>query len=430
MGGRVMTWGFSKVCAALALAIAGMSALPAPAHAKPRAEALSAAKPITLKLELRGTAGDPSWFALAAPNRLVIDVPGARTDRGDSEGKGFVTRVRLAQFEPGTARVVVELASPARVSEARIVDGSVEVTLAPTTAADFARLPALGRFAAVPPVASDRPAPLLAAGLLPAGIGEPAAAPQRPRRGVGTLPLVVIDAGHGGHDVGAISVFEGRHEKDATLAIARAIARELERGGRVRVKLTREGDTFIPLEGRVRIARRLNADFFLSIHADAAPNPEATGATVYTLSDVASDKMAARVAARENRSGLVNGVELNGEDPEVAGILFSLAQRGTMNLSADFAQALQRGMEPDVPFRQNFHRFAGFAVLRTGDIPAVLLETGYVTNEADARFLFSESGQQAIAKGVARAIEARFPQHVANRGADTATGVGRGTANR
>lgn len=428
MARRVMTGPVRRLLLAVSLGIAAMSAHPASA-AKPHAAA-EAGKPITLKLELRGTPAAPSWFALASPNRLVIDIPGARTDRSDTKGRDFVTRIRLAQFDPQTARVVVELAEPARVREARIVEGGVEVTLAPTTAADFARLPALGHFAAVPPEA-DRPAPLLAAGLLPSGIGE-AAVPAQPksRRAVSTLPLVVIDAGHGGHDVGAISVFEGRYEKDATLAIARAIARELERGGRVRVKLTREGDSFIPLEGRVRIARQANADFFLSIHADAAPNPEATGATVYTLSDVASDKMAARVAARENRSGLVKGVELNGEDPEVAGILFSLAQRGTMNVSADFAQALQRGMEPDVPFRQNYHRFAGFAVLRTGDIPAVLLETGYVTNEADARFLFSEAGQQAIAKGAARAIEARFALQIANRGTAGATGVGRGTANR
>jgi N-acetylmuramoyl-L-alanine amidase len=221
--------------------------------------------------------------------------------------------------------------------------------------------------------------------------------------------MVVIDAGHGGHDPGAPSA-DGRHEKDVTLAVARAARDSLERRARERgvpltVKLTREDDSFIPLGGRVRLARQWKADLFISIHADSAPNPEARGASVYTLSDVASDKEAARAAAKENRADLIAGVDLSGENRDVANILIDLGMRDSMNASADFAQALQRGMEPKgVRFRSQFHRFAGFQVLRNLGVPAVLIETGYVSNKEDADFLFSKRGQKAIADGIADAV--------------------------
>jgi N-acetylmuramoyl-L-alanine amidase len=223
----------------------------------------------------------------------------------------------------------------------------------------------------------------------------------------GVKPLVVIDAGHGGKDVGAIAV-GGGFEKDVTLAIVRAAARALERGGKVRVQMTRSDDRFIPLGGRVTIARSRRADLFISVHADAAPNAQARGATVYTLSEVASDAAAARLAARENRADIIAGVNLGVEAPEVESILLDLLRRSTLNGAAAFADLLQDELDEDIGFRKNFRGFAGFRVLKATEIPSVLLETGYVSNTDDAALLFSRAGQRKIGEGIARAVEAYF----------------------
>ena len=193
-------------------------------------------------------------------------------------------------------------------------------------------------------------------------------------------PLVVIDAGHGGHDPGAPGV-DGKHrEKEATLADRPRDPRRAESlGPRARRADARRRS--LPVLGERReIARRLKADLFISIHADSAPNAGARGATIYTLSEVASDRVAAQLAARENRADILNGVNLGGETSEVSSILLDLAQRETMNVSASFAALLQREMSPKVPFRTEFHRFAGLVVLKAPDVPSVLLETGYMSN--------------------------------------------------
>jgi N-acetylmuramoyl-L-alanine amidase len=237
-------------------------------------------------------------------------------------------------------------------------------------------------------------------------ITPPQAAPTRPLRSrAGGKPLVVIDAGHGGKDVGAIAV-SGGHEKDVTLAIARETARLLERRGLVLVRLTRGDDRFIPLGGRVRIARDARADLFISIHADSAPNEQARGASVYTLSAVASDAIAERLAARENKADIIGGINLSAEAPEVGDIMVDLARRATGNVSVQFADVLQQALErEDVRFRGQFHHFAAFAVLKAPDVPSVLLETGYLSNADDAGTLFSDDGRARIARGIARAIE-------------------------
>lgn len=226
-------------------------------------------------------------------------------------------------------------------------------------------------------------------------------------------PLVVIDPGHGGHDPGAINGETGTREKDLTLAIARAIRRELLGTGRVRVALTRADDRFLVLEERYGIARRLHADLFLSVHADAADNPDAHGATVYTLSETASDREAARLAARENRADIIDGVNLGGQSSDVSSILIDLTQRETMNVSSSFADLLRRETSPLVPFRDRYHRFASLVVLKAPDIPSVLFETGYITNEGDVRFLTSAEGQAAVARGVAKAITIHFARRLA-----------------
>jgi N-acetylmuramoyl-L-alanine amidase len=229
-------------------------------------------------------------------------------------------------------------------------------------------------------------------------------------------PLVVIDPGHGGQDPGAPSPFGNVHEKDITLALARAIRDDLARFGRVRVALTRDGDTYLPLEQRYEVARRLGADLFISIHADAAPlNDQARGATIYTLSEVASDREAALLAARENEADLIGGAQLS-PDPGVSLILIDLAQRESMDRSAEFARLLYREAAPVFPFRPDWHRFAAFVVLKAPDIPSILFESGYLTNAVDAAYVQSPQGRSQIADGMRRAIEAHFTrQRLARR---------------
>lgn len=226
-------------------------------------------------------------------------------------------------------------------------------------------------------------------------------------------PLVVIDAGHGGRDPGA-SAPSGRMEKNATLAIARAIRDEIARSGRVRIAMTRDDDRFIELHERYEIARRLGADLFISVHADAsATNDAAHGATIYTLSEVASDREAALLAARENRSGTISGAPLS-RDPSVNRILIDLAQRESMTVSTGFARLLRREAKSFFPFRPEYHRFASLIVLKAPDIPSILFESGYISNAADEAYIHSEEGRRQIALGMRRAIEAHFARRIAN----------------
>jgi N-acetylmuramoyl-L-alanine amidase len=223
-----------------------------------------------------------------------------------------------------------------------------------------------------------------------------------------SLPLVVIDAGHGGHDPGAISPHSGAREKDVTLAIARALRDELLATGRLRVALTRSDDRFLVLEERYGIARRLKADLFISLHADAAETPEARGASIYTLSEVASDREAARLAARENKSNIIGGVDLSAQSNAVSSILIDLTQRETMTLASEFARLLQREAAKAVTFRTTARRFAAFVVLKSPDTPSVLFETGFISNRDDAAFLASPAGQRDLARGVRDAVQAHF----------------------
>lgn len=229
------------------------------------------------------------------------------------------------------------------------------------------------------------------------------------------LPLVVVDAGHGGHDPGAISPHNGAREKDVTLALARALRDELLATGRIRVALTRSDDRFLVLEERYGIARRLRADLFISLHADAAATPDARGASIYTLSEVASDQEAARLAARENRANIIGGVDLSNQNSSVSSILIDLAQRETMTQSADFARLLQREAGKAVTFRTTARRFAAFVVLKSPDTPSVLFETGFISNRADAEFLASSAGQRALARGVRDAVQVHFARAAAAR---------------
>ncbi len=179
--------------------------------------------------------------------------------------------------------------------------------------------------------------------------------------------------------------------------------------------MTRDDDRFLVLGERREIARRLKADLFISIHADSAPNADARGASVYTLSEVASDKVAAQLAIKENRADILNGVDLGGETGDVSSILIDLTQRETMNISSAFAGLLQREMADNVLMKSGYHRYANLVVLKAPDVPSVLIETGYMSNMDDARLLFSKAGQQRIAVAVRKAIEAHFARRLAQR---------------
>lgn len=251
---------------------------------------------------------------------------------------------------------------------------------------------------------------------VPIGKAKPAVAlPRIEGPANGRLPLVVIDAGHGGHDPGAISPHSGKREKDITLALARAIRADLLASGRVRVALTRADDRFLVLEERFGIARRLKADLFISVHADAAENQEASGASIYTLSEVASDREAARLAARENKANVINGVDLSAHSGDVSSILLDLTQRETMTMASDFARLLQREASAMIKFRTNAHRFASFVVLKAPDTPSILFETGFLSNKKDAEFLASSAGQKKVARGVRDAVQIHFARQITAR---------------
>jgi N-acetylmuramoyl-L-alanine amidase len=225
-------------------------------------------------------------------------------------------------------------------------------------------------------------------------------------------PLVVIDPGHGGQDPGAISPHGGIREKFVTLALARKIRDALVESGRVKVALTRNDDSYLILRDRYEIARRLKADLFISIHADAAPNRAANGASIYTLSEVASDREAAQLAARENQTDIIGGVDLRSQEADVNRILVDLAQRESMNVSGRFAAVLYREASATIPFRPDPHSFAAFVVLKAPDVPSILFEAGYLTHAEDVGYIRSDRGQEQIASGMRRAIEAHFARRI------------------
>lgn len=222
-----------------------------------------------------------------------------------------------------------------------------------------------------------------------------------------TRPLVVIDAGHGGRDPG--SVGEDVREKDVVLAIALAVRDELLESGGVRVAMTREDDTIVVLADRPEIARQLGADLFLSIHADSAgERSDVSGASVYTLSNEASSEAAARFAARENAADEVNGVATEGQSEAVNSILVELSQQRTQDDATEFAALIEREGQGRIAFHPQARRSAALAVLRAPDVPGVLFESGFVTNQSDRARLTTESGQQEYAEVLAQAIRVYF----------------------
>jgi N-acetylmuramoyl-L-alanine amidase len=222
-----------------------------------------------------------------------------------------------------------------------------------------------------------------------------------------TRPLVVIDAGHGGKDPGASG--NGYVEKDVVLGLAKALRDRLLQGGGIRVALTRDDDQFLVLQERPEIARRLDADLFISIHADSSGEISGVrGASIYTLSEEASSEAAARFAERENSANSLNGVVVSGENQQINDILVELSQRRVQENSAEFARLITREGQGTLRFHPQARRSAALAVLRAPDVPAVLYESGYITDPADAARLSSEEGREQFAETMSRAIRIYF----------------------
>ncbi|MDX1483363.1 MAG: N-acetylmuramoyl-L-alanine amidase [Alphaproteobacteria bacterium] len=339
-------------------------------------------------------------FTLAQPYRVVLDMPEVRwrLDNGAGRGgKGFVAGFRYGQFVPGRARMVFDLKVPAVVAKSfAIPPGKGQpwrfvLDLKRVTAAE-----ALARI--------GQPNGVKAAAL--GRLASPRAAPT-PKK-TAKKKIIAIDPGHGGIDPGATGRIKKTIEKTLTLTIARRLKRELERRAGYRAILTRNRDVFVRLRERIARARAAGADLFISLHADSLGDPRVRGASVYTLSERASDKEAAALAAQENKADLIAGIDLSSNSKQVANILIDLAQRETMNHSVRFAQLLVAEMRKSTRFLRKSHRFAGFAVLKAPDVPSVLVEMGYLSNLQDEAQLLRPRYQARLAKAIAKAVDRYF----------------------
>ncbi len=294
--------------------------------------------------------------------------------------------------------MVIDLNSPVMVSDALVLPPSsgfgyrVVIDLFPATRAKFDAQAGWPADLKKRESDAEKLAALIAAQQSPAGSGK---------------KIIVLDPGHGGLDAGAVGV-NGLMEKDLALAQALKLARELRRRG-YGVFMTRDNDSFVPLRQRVAIARANKADLFIALHADSNPDPGTTGTSIYTLNDGRSDREAAALARRENQSDVIAGVDLSGENNPVAPILINLAQRDTRNRSSEFAtNALKSlGQVTDLLARSP-HRSASLAVLVAPDVPAVLIELGYLSNSGDAAQMNTDSWRTRVANAVADAIDAQF----------------------
>ena len=338
-------------------------------------------------------------FTLASPYRVVIDLPEVvwrLLPGAGGTGRGLIEGFRFGLFAPGKSRVVIDMRAPVGIKRSFMLDPAdgrgYRVVL------DLTKVSRKTYMEQVKVVNRSRDVAALAM-RAPKG-----ARPEKRRAG---KRVIVIDPGHGGVDPGTTG-YRGTREKNITLAVARAVKARLEAKGRYRVVLTRERDIFLRLRSRVETARSAAADLFVSLHADALENRKVRGAAVYTLSEVASDKEAAELAAKENQADVIAGVDLTHENPVVANILIDLAQRETMNYSARFATLLVTQLRRTGKTLRNAHRFAGFAVLKAPDIPSVLIEMGYLSNPTEERLLRRPAYQRKLADAIARAMDGYF----------------------
>jgi N-acetylmuramoyl-L-alanine amidase len=355
-------------------------------------------------------------FALADPYRVVVDIPqlsfqlpaGAGT-----AGRGLVKAFRYGLVMPGGSRIVFDLTGPARIANSYVLEAAngqpprLVLELEEVDRTTFVQSLAAESRPELRPAIADAAR---------AAVPAETAAPPKPPAPADLRPVVVIDPGHGGIDNGTQS--GGESEKNLVLGFGLALRDRIEKSGKYRVVMTRTDDTFIPLADRVRIARNQSAALFVSIHADALPRHEgdAQGATVYTLSDRASDAEAERLAEAENKADAIGGVNLTEEPTEVADILIDLVQRETRTFSNRFARLLMGEMKNTVRMHKHPLKSAGFRVLKAPDVPSVLVELGYVSNKGDLEHLVSENWRSRTVGSMAQAIDAFLAKRLATAG--------------
>jgi N-acetylmuramoyl-L-alanine amidase len=350
---------------------------------------------------------DISAFTLADPYRVVIDMPHVTFHlpaKAAASRRGLVKAFRFGLVMQGGSRIVLDATGPVRVEKAFVLD---PIDSQP------ARL-------VVELVAVDRDSFLrdlaIANGT---GRSEPVKKADRdqPPKVTDPRPAVVLDPGHGGLDSGTVAA-SGETEKAIVLAFANKLRKKLENTGKYRVLMTRSDDRLVPLAARVRFARSHQAELFISIHADALGHrEEARGATVYTLSETASDAEAARLAEQENRADVIAGVDLSAEPDDVADILIDLAQRETKIFSSQFARTLVGVLKTAAHLHKHPLKAAGFRVLKAPDVPSVLIELGFVSSRKDLKLLTSDAWQSRTADSMIVAINSFFATRLAGAGA-------------
>ena len=341
-------------------------------------------------------------FPLTKPDRIVIDLPETTFDVKESAlpKADYLNGIRLGKAEAKTGRIVLELNRGAVIKKSFV--------LAPQSGFQWRLVVDLELLAKTDGLKQ----------VTPEWYDNSVAEEKKPappaKEQVTVKPLIVLDPGHGGKDPGAIGV-SGVYEKHLTLAMAKQLKALLEQTGRYRIKLTRDSDVFIALYARRRFARSVNADLFISLHADSIRKPETRGLSVYTLSETASDKEAEKLAESENKVDLIAGIDLSGETQEVTDILIDLARRETNNHSSYFAEKLMTEIRKKITVLPNSHRFAGFAVLKSPDVPSVLIEMGYLSNKEEEKLLRQAPYREKLAKATVQAIDSYFAEkHKAN----------------
>jgi N-acetylmuramoyl-L-alanine amidase len=340
-------------------------------------------------------------FVLPNPYRMVIDLP-AFSWNGQSiynEKAAGITAVRHGNLKPGISRIVFDLNRPVAIHSAFTLPAAsgkpnrLVIDFANTSASGFAAAQnqILGNLNV------DNVQQLSAA-----------APPPRPPQQTKQKPLIIIDPGHGGVDPGAIGA-NGVFEKHVALALSKELKKQLEASGKYRVKMTRNDDTFIKLSNRVKYARKHQGDLFISIHADSLRDSNVSGASVYTLSEKASDAQTAKLAARENKADLIAGIELEVEDEAVMDILIDIARRDTQNQSKFFANTLVKDFNSNsIKTLKRPHRYANFAVLKAPEIPSVLVEAGFMSNKKEANKLNTSTHRKKIASALKQGIDTYF----------------------
>ncbi|MDE5454560.1 AMIN domain-containing protein [Bradyrhizobium sp. CSA112] len=364
-------------------------------------------------------------FTLADPYRVIVDLPqiSFQLPAGIGvAGRGLVKAFRYGLIMPGGSRIVFDLTGPAKIAKSYVLEAAngqpprLVLELEEVDRTNFVQSLAPESRPELRPAIAEANAAVARADSSAAA--KPPQAPDKPPQAPDKRPVIVIDPGHGGVDNGTQAGGADVMEKNLVLSFGLALRDRIEKSGKYRVVMTRTDDTFVALADRVKVARSEAAALFISIHADALPRGEgdARGATIYTLSDKATDSDAERLADAENKSDAIAGVNLTDEPTEVADILIDLVQRETKTFSNRFARTLMGEMKNTVRMHKHPLKSAGFRVLKAPDVPSVLVELGYVSNKGDLEHLVSENWRNRTVGSMAQAIDAFLAKRLATAG--------------